>query len=519
MKNRDNFIDLMEEIDLRHLDEHIKKNTDTKAKRIKRYVTAAGIYVAACVAVLLLIPVIINHTGIGQPNNSPGANPVITDSVDGGDAIDEFFEDTKLYKVLDAAEARRKDVERLQVEKHQIVDGNVYYHSTYEIYRNTDDKPILNDELPIGKFSVNKKYIAYTTLSDADCIPPIEYLYCYDTETNEKNYICFEVILFLDFIDGKLVYVTSDSNGLEVHGYNPVSEESELISSIPAEWDNISSVYYTGDMLVAVLYNSENEIPYAIKEYNVQNKEWKGHWAISNEVKFAFADPRDGYYYSCEWSGFGDSEDSEFDERVCKRDVDGVWFMNPNTNEKQKVTGATYDELYFVNGKLVGVNGDEVSVVVKNHSAEKYGNLEEGMVFPRPESMTISYGWKSAALVPGDELYEYMYERMNARVNGGSLTEVSGRERPDVYIYREEGVVRVEFYYYDDRRGAPFYPDIENSDTAFALHELHFPITGDNSDVVFFTERDLVTGPPYQMCFGTLTVDPEIEAKILEYFE
>ncbi len=510
MNNRDMFIDLVEEIAPRHLETHIKKNTDTRSRRIKRYIAAVGIYAAACVAALLLIPFIINHTGDVPPHTPPGAESVVTDE---DEAIDEFFADTMLYKVLNAAGVERKDVARLQVDRHQIVNGDVYYLYDNDIYKNIDDKPIMSEYSTMGFFHISGDYIYYTLLAGTTADTKLKPLYCYNIETKEKNVICEEEILFFDFVNEELVYVTYDSNGLKVYSHNPETEKSELMHAISSEWEDISSVCFTGDKLVAVLYDSSEKRPF-VKEYDVQSKEWKGLSSISNEVGFAFADPGDGYYYSCEWTRFEGAVAP--DEGVLKRYADGVWYMNPNTKEKQKVTGVPYDELYFVNGKLVGVNGEEVSVVVENHSAEKYGNLEEGKIFPRPLSMTISYGWKSYSFREDDPLYEYLYEKINARVGDGSLAEVTGRERPEEYIYREEGVVRVEFSYYYDSQGAPFYPDKENSDTAFALVELHFPITGDNTDVVFITDRGSSNKP--LKCYGTLADDPEIEAKILDYF-
>lgn len=514
--NRDMFIDLVEEINPGHLETHIKKNTDTRSKTIKRYIAATGIYAAACVAVLLLIPFIINYTGDVTPNTLPGVNPVTTEPVvDNDETIDEFFADTMLYKVLNTAGVKRENVERLQVGRHQIFNGDVYYRYGNEVYRNTESNPIMSENSKLGEFRFGNGYIYYTIFpyEQSSIQRP---LYSYNIETKEKKIVCEGEILFFDFSDDEFVYVSGDSEDLteyKVYSYNPETGKSELMHTIPAEGEYESSACFTGDKFVAIVYDPVFE-RLCIKEYDVHNKEWKGLGSISSEVKFTFADPSDGYYFSCEWTRF--EGDVAADEGVLKRHVDGVWYMNPDTDEKQKVSGTPYNELYYVNGVLVGVNREEASVVVENHDAEKHGIIEDGKLFPRPESMAISYGDKSYSFRTNDPLYEYMYEKINARVSEGSLTEMTGRERPDEYIYRDNNVVRVEFRYYYDSQGAPFYPDKENSDTAFALVELHFPITGDNTDVVFITDRGSSNKP--LKCYGTLADDPEIEAKILDYF-
>jgi len=79
MKKREQFIDLMGEVDPLHLEAHIEKNTNTKKAQIRRYIASAGIYAAACLVVCLIIPFIINETGIGL---NPGTNPPVSQTTD-----------------------------------------------------------------------------------------------------------------------------------------------------------------------------------------------------------------------------------------------------------------------------------------------------------------------------------------------------------------------------------------------------------------------------------------------------
>ena len=124
-------------------------------------------------------------------------------------------------------------------------------------------------------------------------------------------------------------------------------------------------------------------------------------------------------------------------------------------------------------------------------------------------------------MTQGDALYEYFYEKINARVKDGSLAELTDREYDTPNKYRGDKAVYVEFLYIDESHGAPFYPDKENSDTVFTPVSLFFPLTGDNTDTVLMIDSvkvDENSSTPMLKCFGTLAEDPEIKEKILEFF-
>lgn len=517
MKNRDNFIDLMEEIDPRHLDEHVKKNTDTKSKRIKRYIAAAGIYAAACIAALILIPFIVNHQGDVPPNNIPGAEPVTTAPVteENDRNIDEVLADTMLYKVLDAAGVDRKDVERLRVGREQIVHGSVYYERGSQIFRDNEPHFIMSTDKDMGDFRVGNERIIFTEMPDVESTVQ-KNLYSYNLSTGETNLICEDEILYFDFVDEELVYVTGDSRNpteYKVYNYVNYSEESRLISTIPAEQNSVSSAYFNGHQLVVLEAYVNYESP-SLMIYDIHKGEWKVMVSGANETRIAFADTGDGYYCSVELlAPYGNYT------IVAKR-YNGVWFRNPDTEEKELISGTTYSELYYVNGALVGVNGNEATVIIEKPTEEEKYGLEEGKLFPRPEVITISCEYDHYDLTSSDPLYEYFYEKINARVIEGRLQELTDRNDASPNKYRGDKEVYVEFKYTGDSMDAPFYPDKENAGTVFTPSSLFFPLTGGNTDTVLLIDSVRTDDSSHLIlkCFGTLAEDPEIEAKIWEYF-
>ena len=78
MSNRDNFIDAMGGLDEKLFAEHVARKYPSRAYRIKRYAMAAGIYVAACLVVALILPYIIGSPE--QPGPISGDEPVRTET-------------------------------------------------------------------------------------------------------------------------------------------------------------------------------------------------------------------------------------------------------------------------------------------------------------------------------------------------------------------------------------------------------------------------------------------------------
>lgn len=515
--NRDNFIDLVEEIDPRHLETHIKKNTDTKSRRIKRYVLAAGIYAAACIAVFLLIPYFVNRTFVNvPPHTPPGAEPGVTDNVD---AIDEHFKNTKLYKVLNAAGVDRKDVASLQVDFHQIVDGDVYY--VFDgIYKNTDKSPIYakgKKGWDIENFKVTDDYIICPVPEDVQHKVETD-LYCYNMKTGEEILVCSDDIYRYDVYDGKVVYLTADSinsiTEVKVYTYDPVENRSTYICDLPDTHRYLGSICYNGSVL-ALTTDARTA---AVGQASILEGESLNDLFFSdNKAKLAIATADNGFYVAY--------ERAELDETgnlvgVAGDPDNGVWYIEVRGNIRKdpvKVSDTYYRELYNVNGALVGVNGDEITLIVeKPTDEEKYG-IEEGKIFPKPAVIRISCEYDNRDLTSRDPMYQYIYEKINARVQNGSLAELTDRNNISTSKYRGGKEVYVEFVYNEESRGAPFYPDKENSDTVFTPSHLFFPITGDDTDTVLFNDHnesdELVT-----FCYGTLAEDPEIKAKILDFF-
>jgi len=88
MSNRDNFIDAMGGLDEKLFAEHVARKYPSRAYRIKRYAMAAGIYVAACLVVALILPYIIGSPE--QPGPISGDEPVRTETyaVSSGTAVE-----------------------------------------------------------------------------------------------------------------------------------------------------------------------------------------------------------------------------------------------------------------------------------------------------------------------------------------------------------------------------------------------------------------------------------------------
>lgn len=378
MNNRDLFIDLVGGIDPRHLETHIKKNTDTRSTRIKRYITAAAIYAAACIAVLLLIPYIITHTFVGDPTPSipgetPVAPPVTTDAVteqtdaDPEVSIDEYFADTKLYKVLKALEIDRTDVAFLQVDDHQIQGGDVYYLVESEIYKNTDDYPVLNEYSTIDSFRVSGKYIFYTVLSEADSYPPIKHLHCYNMDTAEENVICEDDIYHYDVYDGELLYLSvPQTDTVKVYTYDPEEDKSVFVCDIPTTSNWIGDISYNGSEMAFVTDERCAVGQANVLDMNTKNMRflYPGYF----RGKLAITAAEDGYYVAFQRTTLDENGnlidvDAVYDNgNIIKTDVNGVWYTKVSENPV-KISDTYYDELYCVNGKLAGVKGDTVEAI------------------------------------------------------------------------------------------------------------------------------------------------------------
>ena len=79
MSNRDNFIDAMGGLDEKLFAEHIARKYPSRAHRIKKYVMAAAIYAAACLAVAGILPFIIRQGNVPEPQPQPGNDPIKTE--------------------------------------------------------------------------------------------------------------------------------------------------------------------------------------------------------------------------------------------------------------------------------------------------------------------------------------------------------------------------------------------------------------------------------------------------------
>ena len=522
--NRDNFIDLVEKIDPRHLETHIKKNTDTRSKRIKRYVLAAGIYAAACIAVFLLIPYFIGHTFVNvPPHTPPGAEPGITDN---DEAIDEYFKDTKLYKVLATAGVDRKDVASLQVDFYQIENGDVYYPFD-GIYKNTEETPIYtrndpNLKYPIEFFTVAGDYIICVVDEDPNKVE--QDLYCYNMKTGEEVLVCSDDIYRYDVCDGKVVYLTADSinciTEVKVYTYDPVENRSTYVCDLPDTHRYLGGICYNGSKL-ALTTDARTAAVGQVSILDLNTGDVNDLFASDYKAKLAITAADNGFYVAY--------ERAELDETgnlvgVAGDSDNGVWYIEVRgavRKDPVKVSDNYYNRLYYVNEALVGVNGEEITLIVEKPTEEEKYGLEEGKLFPKPAVIRISCKYDGRDLTQGDALYEYFYEKINARVKDGSLAELTDREYDTPNKYRGDKAVYVEFLYIDESHGAPFYPDKENSDTVFTPVSLFFPLTGDNTDTVLMIDSvkvDENSSTPMLKCFGTLAEDPEIKEKILEFF-
>lgn len=368
MKNRENFIDLMEELDPRHLEEHIKKNTDTKTKRIKRYITAAGIYAAACVAILLLIPVIINHTGIMEHSNAPGADPVIGEPARDDKAIDEFFANTKLYKVLGAAGVDRKDVASLQVDDYMIVDGDVYYLFD-GIYKNTDKSTIYTKGKKgwdIESFMVAGDYLICAVNEDPNKVNLD--LYCYNMKTGEEILVCSDDIYRYDVYDGKVVYLTADSiegiNEVKVYTYDPEENKSTYVCDLPDTLHHICDISYKGTELAITTdercFSSDYSILCQVTVLDMETKDLRNLFTTEPYIGILITGSDEGYYMACRKRTFVEGLPS-----YVESEYNGVWYIKTGENPV-KISDDIYNKIYYVNGKLVGVNGDEVTAIIGN---------------------------------------------------------------------------------------------------------------------------------------------------------
>ena len=371
MKNRDNFIDLMEEIDVHHLDEHIKKNTDSKTKRIKRYFAAVGIYAAACIAALILIPFIVNHQGDVPPNNIPGAEPVTTEPAGNSDkSIDEFFKGTKLYRVLNTAGVRREDVASLQVDFHQIYNGDVYYLFD-GVYKNTEKAPIYtrndpNMKYPIESFTVTGDYIICVVDEDPNKVE--QDLYCYNMKTGAEILVCSDDIYHYDVYDGKVVYLTADSiegiNEVKVYTYDPEENKSTYVCDLPDTLHHICDISYKGTELAITTdercFSSDYSILCQVTVLDMETKDFRNLFTTGPYIGIIITGSDEGYYMACRKRIFVEGLPS-----YAESEYNGVWCINAGENPV-KVSDDIYNKIYYVNGKLVGVNGDEVTAIIGN---------------------------------------------------------------------------------------------------------------------------------------------------------
>lgn len=377
MKIRDDFIDLMEEIDPRHIDEHVKKNTNSKTKRIKSYITAAGIYTAACVAVFLLISVIIGHTGNVQPNNVPGKEPVRETDVDVTtenpvikpyQSVDELLADTKIQKVIDDMGIEREDVANLSVDYHQIVNGDVYYLFD-GVYKNTDRTPIYakgKKGHDIESFMVTGDYLICEVMEDPNKVNLD--LYCYNMKTEEEILVCSDDIYHYDVYDGKIVYLTADSiesiNEVKVYSYDPEGNKNTYVCDLPDTLHYICDISYKGGELVittdARCFSSDYSALCQVTILDMETKELRDLFATEPYIGILIADSDEGYYITCRKRVFVEGLPS-----YAESEYNGVWRINPRENPV-KISDDIYNEIYYVNGKLVGVNGDEVTAIIEN---------------------------------------------------------------------------------------------------------------------------------------------------------
>ena len=109
MKTKDMILDVLSDVDSRFIEEHARRTRP--AKRGTRYAMAAAGYIAACLVVALLIPLITGTSGNVTPGGHSGITPGTQVSGDDPNE-DEYPEKVTVYEVEKMIEVAREACNR-----------------------------------------------------------------------------------------------------------------------------------------------------------------------------------------------------------------------------------------------------------------------------------------------------------------------------------------------------------------------------------------------------------------------
>jgi len=327
-----------------------------------------------------------------------------TDLVDdvSDENVDELLVDSVLYKVLSAAGVKRKDVVDLKVGTYQIVNGDVYYLND-GICKNTDTTPIFHENSYITSFHVSGKYIFYTIVAKNDKAN----LYCYNTETDEKTIVCSDEIYHYDVCDGKLLYLSIPQNNVvKANIFDPEENKDEFVCTIPEGINWIGDIIYSSSEMAFI--TDERCAIGKVHVLDIESKNTRSVFSSTIKGRFSITGADEGYYVSFHHTKLDDNKNLiDLDSKY-----NGVWYVQVSQDPK-RISKSTYDELYFVNGKLVGVSEDTIEAIDTDPSeSEKF-----------PDSRT--------------EFYDEVHKEIGSKVNNAldelfdSTVEANGGVLPE----------------------------------------------------------------------------------------
>ena len=170
-------------------------------------------------------------------------------------------------------------------------------------------------------------------------------------KTEEKMVISTKVYCY-DVCDGEVVYlILSDSNNVKVYTFNPNEDKSRFVCEISSNGTLIQDISCIGgEMAFITDYTSD------IGQVSVLDlKTGKISHIFSSECKgvLSILAADEGYYVS--FRQVVTDENGKVLES--NSEYDGLWYAK--VSEKPvKILDFCYDELYYTNGKLVGMRGD-----------------------------------------------------------------------------------------------------------------------------------------------------------------
>ena len=277
-------------------------------------------------------------------------------------------ENSQLEKILSAAEIGGIDslsgnAEGLKVGGQLICKNEVYYSDKTSIYKRGDDNAVLVTDGEIVDFTFNGDMIYYVLSSENDSLI-YDALHCYDTKTSEDTVICDDILNISQGNNGEVLYVKMISDfdtEWEIYKYDESGRSSELLCRVPENPPHLApkpeKIVLHNSKLVVLTEQSDARV----LMYDPETKEWET--AYENKSRGALMSccvNDNGLFLSIE--NLTSSEDGKGFETL-DSDMNGLFYREWNNTELTKISDKWYDELYFVNGKLIGANENEISLI------------------------------------------------------------------------------------------------------------------------------------------------------------